>query len=418
MAENRYHLNWILSEIPKLCSQDLIDRETALKLEAHYREKLLELPSRQKIFSFLVCIIGILMISGGIILFFNHNWDMFPKAVRIGISALPLLVGAGISYFTLIREKSQLWHEGSAILTATGTAVLIAMLSQIYHINTGDFAGFMFLVLLLSVPVLYIFNSIGLVTLYVFFSFSVNYWTASSWQNGVVILCILPFFLRHLRKDSPYLVWCRYLMLPAALSAALGCGGYFTAAALILISSYFFIAGMDLLSEKQALFKNPWLFPGLIGEIIFLAVASSIDKPFKAVKTFAPEQLWTFWSFIALGGMILIVLLFQKHLTRERIFPVLPVVITFLPLWIDFSFWRLIYNICFGLGGILYLHSGFTRRSILLFNGGALMIVVLMTCRFFDADIGLLYRAFGFILLGLGFIAANIFYNRRQEVEK
>ena len=63
MTEKRNRLNWILTEIPKLCEQGIIDGESALKLENHYREKLKNLPSAQKIFSFLVCVIGILMIA-------------------------------------------------------------------------------------------------------------------------------------------------------------------------------------------------------------------------------------------------------------------------------------------------------------------------------------------------------------------
>ena len=40
--------------------------------------------------------------------------------------------------------------------------------------------------------------------------------------------------------------------------------------------------------------------------------------------------------------------------------------------------------------------------------------MILAACRFFDQDIGVLYRSAGFVLLGLGFITANAIYLKRR----
>ena len=416
MADKKSHLNWILEELPRLNEAGLLDDETAQKLAAHYGNKLQSFPSRQKIFSLLLGLLGILMISGGIILFFNHNWDMFPKVLRILISALPLGIGAVVSYWTLCREKGQLWREASAVLTAAGTVVLIAMLSQIYHIN-GELADFVFLVLLLSVPLLYIFNSIGLLTLYVFFSFFINQWTAPCWQNFLLYAVLLPFFFRHLREASSWTVWCRYLVLPGALSLVLGCGAYSLAAMFILASSLLLAAGMDELFARQDFWRTPWFVPAFICQTILLAIGSSADdfsRPFLKVPV---TDLWIFWLVSALGAGLLIRILLKRPLTAGRLLPAVLTGAAFILPFVE-PFWgRLFYNVYLGLAGIFYLREGLLRRSILLFNGGAVMIVVLVMCRFFDADIGLLYRACGLILLGSGFIAANIFYIRRHREE-
>ena len=414
--EKRSNINWILSELPELCEKGILPAETAEVMGNYYREKLSVIPSPQKIFSLVIGIIGIVMVAGGIILFFNHNWDMFPKFLRIGISAIPLALGAGVSYFTICREKGQIFKECSAVLTSVGAAVLIGMLSQIYQLN-GELHEFMFFVLLLAVPVLYIFNSIGLATLYVFFSFFVNHWNAPCWWNGILTLAFLPFLFFHLREKSSFCVWSRYLALALGVSLGFGCGKYAPLLAVITLSGLFLIAGFDLYRQKTAFFKNPWLIPAFVIQIIFLAVGSSTKDVFRLSRFCSAEEILSFAiCFSAVGVGILIVLL-RRHFRIERLLPVILILLTLIPFFTKKPVMCMIYNVYFGVAGVIYLYRGFVKRSLLLFNGGALMITVLLACRFFDSDIGLLYRSLGFILLGIGFIAANVIYNRRNREE-
>ena len=416
IMEKRSNINWILSELPELCEKGILPAETAEVMGNYYREKLSVIPSPQKIFSLVIGIIGIVMVAGGIILFFNYNWDMFPKFLRIGISAIPLALGVGVSYFTICREKGQIFKECSAVLTSVGTAVLIAMLSQIYQLN-GELHEFMFLVLLLAVPVLYIFNSIGLATLYVFFSFFVNHWNAPCWWKGILVLAFLPFLFFHLREKSSFCVWSRYLALALGVSLGFGCGKYAPLLAVITLSGLFLIAGFDLYRQKTAFFKNPWLIPAFVIQIIFLAVGSSTKDVFRLSRFCSSEDIWSFGiCFSAVGIGVLIVLL-RKRLIIERLLPVILILLTLIPFFTKEPVMCMIYNVYFGVAGVIYLYRGFVKRSLLIFNGGALMVSVLLACRFFDSDIGLLYRSLGFILLGIGFIAANVIYNRRNREE-
>ena len=76
---------------------------------------------------------------------------------------------------------------------------------------------------------------------------------------------------------------------------------------------------------------------------------------------------------------------------------------------------RIIYNVFMGFSGIVFMRNGFIDKSFGKFNIGALMIGVLVACRFFDTDIGLLYRSLGFILLGSGFVVANVIFARKTK---
>ena len=187
MSEKRSNFEWILAELPRLYADGMIPEDVKSTLENHYRSKLESFSSPQKIFTLIISATGAVLVTAGLILFLNHNWDMFPKTVRILLAFVPIILAAVISYFTLAKEKSQLFRESSDILTAGGTAAVIAMLSQIYHIN-GELRDYFFLVLLLSAPLLYIFNSAGVALLYVFFSFFLIDFRSCSWQLLILLL--------------------------------------------------------------------------------------------------------------------------------------------------------------------------------------------------------------------------------------
>ena len=172
MSEQK-HFRWLLDELPRLREQQIITAETENALRLHYSARIA--PGRNY-FLLALGILGTVLIAAGIILIFNYNWDMLSKAQRIAVSFLPLLLGFAVSLFTLIRGRSQLWREASAILTAAGGAVAVALLSQIYQIH-GQFFDYIALVLACALPLIYIFDSKGLAILYQAFLFGLAHTT-------------------------------------------------------------------------------------------------------------------------------------------------------------------------------------------------------------------------------------------------
>jgi len=415
MAEKREFLTWILDELPKLRASGLLPEETEKLLADHYRAELDTLPAPRKLFAALLACIGIVMTAAGIVLFLNYNWDMFPKALRIGISAFPLLIGAVLGYVTIARAKSQLWREASAVFTATGAAVLIAMLSQIYHIN-GELHDYMFLVLLLAVPPLYLFDSCVLSALYVFFSFFLVTGDAEPWRSGVTALCFLPLLLAHLRENAKCAVFYRYLAGFTALFALMGCCGarYYTVLPGMALCGLFIVSGTDLVGRGAGLLKAPWLLPAFALQTILLAGGSSDDGVFEMPSRPGMHELWVYWVFTAAVLLLFFLVFMRRRLSEERALNVLFVLLTLIPFATDMPVMRIVCNVALGLGGIICLRGGFVRRSILLFNGGAVMVATLTACRFFDAKIGVLYRSAGLILLGIGFIIANVVFMKKS----
>lgn len=428
MADRKKYINWILEEIPDLTEKGIITKDNAAALNAYYNSNLAALPPPKNIYSLVIGIIGIVMAVAGIILFLNYNWDMFPKVVRIGLAAFPLLIGAAISYYTFFRNKGQSWREASAILTSAGAGTLIAVLSQIYHTG-GELHEFMFLLSLLSLPLIYIFNSIGLATLYLFFSFFVLGWNVVPWWNALLIALVLPYLFFHLRKNSKFCIWCRCLAIVPGISLFIGPSskGYesFTA---ILLCSIFLVGGADLLRSNNTSFgKNPWLIPAFILQTILLAIGSSTSNFFRCDLSEKTEA--TLWTFVIVSVLLFLgymVLFFRKHINFEKIAALLLIILTAIPMiyvnnkqLVSGNEMRIFYSIYMGIYGIALIYYGIKQSSLLIFNGGAVTIVLLTACRFFDSDIGLLTRSIALMVLGIGFLLSNwIFVKFNREAGK
>jgi len=428
MAEKAGMIRWFLEELPKLRESGIIDSGTEEKLQNHYRERLEKAPSPQKYFLLALSIVGSVLIAGGIILLFNYNWDMFTKTTRIAIAFLPVALGAALSVFTLTTNRSQAWREGSAVLTSAGTAVAIALLSQIYHTG-GTLNEFMTLVLLLALPLVYIFNSVALATLYCVGLFM----TPGGWSGHTplpMLACllagILPFAGWHLvREASPYRIWMRYLAMGFALFAFIVFGEKYSIGLMLYTAgAVFMLASMGPRDKGDGMLRNPWLPASFLFLLILLSIGTCSGGRVFQIHTYSktPEGILYFW--LAEGAFLLLfVLLFLRDYLRKQVdfhrFMMMTLVAVallgtlFEAYKADSVYMRLVMIVYMGVLGVTLLMRGCRETSMLAFNGGLLMCAILIGLRFFDADIGLLARAIGFIVLGLGFIGANIFFSRR-----
>ena len=412
MAENdNHHIRWFSGEIPKLRAAGLLDDETAERLDRYYGEQLKK-RSPRRFFLFPLAVLGILMIVAGIILAINHNWDDFTNPMRLAIGAVPLAVGFALSMITVFGDRRGIWREASAIVSAGGIATFCAVVSQVYHM-AGELSGFMTLVLALSLPFVYIFNSTGLAVCYVLTLPMMNSWgdEKQALLFCIWMLAVTPFLLRHSRSASPDRALCRYLEIYAAVSAAIVCGGYFPALAATVVAVTFLYGGWHWREKHETLLRNPWL-AGFLGVLAVLAIGSSTEGFF---RIYSGNPKLPFWIFT---GAVLAVNLFvypRRHLDEKRLLTGLLVLLPFLCFIPGVQPWvmRLVFNIFMGAYGLVLLIDGYKRGKLLVFNGGMAMIALLAVCRFCDSDLGLLARSAGLIAIGLGFVIANIVFNRK-----
>ncbi len=103
--------------------------------------------------------LGASLVGVGIALLIAHNWDELSRPIRSTIAFLPLLASHALVVFVLARRaESQPWRETAAIFNVAAVSVAIALIGQTYQIQ-GDFAGFILVWMLVSIPVVYLLRT-------------------------------------------------------------------------------------------------------------------------------------------------------------------------------------------------------------------------------------------------------------------
>ncbi|MBQ9337653.1 MAG: DUF2157 domain-containing protein [Lentisphaeria bacterium] len=432
MSEKK-HIRWLLDELPRLREREIIPAETETALRTHYSARLSE-PGRNY-FLLALGILGLALIAGGIILIFNYNWDMLSEAEQTAVSFLPLLLGLAVSFYTLLRGKSQLWREASAILTSAGGAVAVALLSQIYQLN-GSLSDYMTLVLLTSLPLIFIFDSIGLAALYCFGMFALLFDFNTAEPNSVCRLIpagILVWLVLHQRKGSPYRIAARYLMLPAMLFTAIRWAGFCPGLMLFTMAGFFLLLACELADEDGSFWKNPWFPVSFLLLTVMLTIGAESERLFRIYETVRRGGGWAeiagFW--IAEGIMLAgAVVLTVRNLTQKKK-DVIRVMIPILLLLLLAGFAaeaagarevrlavRVAINCYMGAFGIALLCEGARSGSLLVFNEGMLVCAALFALRFLSSDLGLVVRGIGMIAAGLIIIGANVYLSRKIRLGK
>ena len=426
MSEKK-HVQWLLNELPGLRERELISAETESALRSYYGPRL---EGGRNYFLLALGILGLALIAGGIILIFNYNWDMLSRAEQIEVSFLPLALGAAVSLFTLIRGKPQLWREASAILTAVGGAVAVALLSQIFQLN-GSLPDYMTLVLLTSLPLIFIFDSIGLAALYCFGMFGLlEDFGAPDLIRWLVLAGILVYLVLHQRKSSPYRIAARYLMLPAMLFTAIRWSAFCPGLMLFTMAGFFLLLACELADEDGSFWKNPWFPASFLLLTVMLAIGAESERLFHIFKAVRRGGEWVgiagFW--IAEGIMLAgaAVLTIRNLMRKQK--DVIRVMIPILLLLVLAGFVpeaagarevriavRIAMNCYMGAFGIALLCAGARSGSLLVFNEGMLVCAVLFALRFLSSDLGLVVRGIGMIAAGLVIIGANVYLSRKNR---
>ena len=413
MGNNKEGLRWLISELPELKQQGVIDENTADSLAKYCHDELaLKAPPRKFIYTLFY--IGAGMIAAGIVLFFNYNWDGFSKCQRLGIGAIPMAVALISALWTILGQKGQLWREFSAVLTSVAAGTLIAVVNQIYHTG-GELWEFMTLALAISLPFVYIFNSIALATICTLGLFLLL-GGAPPLYSFFAVLAIQPMLHIHLSHKCPDRVWARYLMLFSALFGLISCGGDgYIPLSFFALAGTMLYAGWALSERHESYLRNPWLGASFIFTLVCLAVASSNAEFFEPSEFAHPYGVWAYWLFT---GVVLAtnVRWFPKsHLDAKRLCTGLLVLLPLLHYChVDNELMKLIFNVYMGVYGAVLMMDGFKRGRLMTYNGGLAMVLLLIVCRFFDAELGLMTRSIAFVAIGVVLITANFVFFRKR----
>lgn len=421
-------VRWLLKELPGLERAGIIDAASKERLEQFYRKELDSASETQNYFLWGMLAVGTLMVSGGIILLTAHNWDMLPKVWKIAISFAPFAISSGFGIFTLVKGSKQEFREVSALLISGSIAGLIALVSQIYHTG-GSMFDFLTLALGLSLPLLYVFNSVLLGTVFPFFLLFYSAVLSSGnpvWFPFVYTLLWLPFAVRHLWElDSPKATAMRYAVLAGAAalivqySSSPGSVSDLLLPLFCMAAVCFMNAGLDLHDGRKGRFGNPWLVLAYGFISVLLVVWSCAGGIFKYpdIET-AGVFFQIVWGVFVAGALFSLLIRFSFEKLFISLFALFPFAGPVISPGKSDVLPASIYLGCFG--GILIL-CGFRRGDLLRLNLGLLQLIALIACRFFNENYSILVRSAVFIGLGVIFLLANVIlgcYFRSHKLQK
>jgi hypothetical protein len=441
-AADRSGIRWLLAELPELVASGVLSADAADALKKHYADAAPETPRR--VGFILSAILGSLLVGGGVILLVAHNWDFLSRPVRCAIAFTPLVLTQALSIFVLLRRNgSSPWRESAAILNVAAIGTAIALVSQTYQIQ-GEFARFIFVWMLLGIPIVYLLRTSAGLSVY-FIGAAV--WLTSSriadfsgpkpaalWFWPLLFLGV-PAFVAMVRRDrNGYGALFATIALGIAASFGLaeidGMGAQsFWRCSFAGFWSLIYLIGVSSFKDWRPTWPHPFVGIGWIGTLsltIFLSFRDSwrthqwqnavfgIARHYPDAAAIAVQIAWVmaallfgvyvFWREgrarlnLAPAAFAPIVLI-AWGIAKRTGNPLIP---------------SLLLNL-FGLGlGILTLLRGVRAGRIFEANFGMLVVAALALARFFDSDFEFVVRGIAFIAVGLGFLVTNLVVFKRR----
>lgn len=424
---NKKAVEWLYSELPELVEKGIIPPESGERLKQHYGPVQTNLGTRT--FLLVFGVIGALLIGLGIILILAHNWEQLNKINRLMIS-VGLLIVAQIAAGSVLWFKSDsvVWREATATLLMLMTGAAMALVGQTYHL-VEDMDAFLLAWMLLSLPLLYLMNAASVGVLY---SIGVTVWAVSGYYDvskqliWVLLGLVLPYY-RGLLKNSRQanttviLSWvltiCFYFCFGAAFA------NYLERLGMLIYSMLFtltYLAGVLWFTERAEDWRMPFITVGLAGSVGLTFILTFNDVWRHLIIGSASVPMTSY----VLAAVLLIMVIGGNVITPKtncrgiRQFALIPCIIGVAYVVQHFDSSGIgapvIMNAYMLVLSISVIALGVREHRLGIVNLGMFMIAALIIARFFDIDISFVVRGVLFVLVGVGFLVANVVLVRRK----
>jgi uncharacterized membrane protein len=423
----------LIKNIRELLEAEVIDQQTAERIETYFRNKKAESGNRLFI---VFGVLGALLTGLGIILIIAHNWDELSRTVKAMFAFLPLLIGQGVCLYVLLaKPNATAWKESGTTFLFLSVGACISLVSQIYHIP-GDLRTFLFTWMLLCLPLIYLMQSSLASLLYIigitWYASLMGYFTFQSatapYLYWLMILGVLPFYyLLYRRSPNSNFIVFHHWLIPISLTIALGTIGKSDDEILFvgymsLFGFFYLLGSLDYFADKPAI-VNGYKVLGALGTLSIL-MSLSFDwfwqeqraRHYDLAETIiAPEFLAAALLSILAGGLLF-------HIIRVRalgnIPPIAPVFLFFIIVFVIGLYSSasvVLINLCVFIIGLLIIRDGAGKDHLGILNFGLLVITVLIICRFFDTDLTFVVRGVLFVTVGIGFFLTNNWMLKKRK---
>ena len=412
------HVKWIKSELDKWVRDEIITPEQQALIIGRYEA---EASNQLSPVLVLFSVIGALLVGAGIILIFATNWWRMPLPVKLAVAFLPLLLAQGLCVFTALKRwRSAAFREGSTTFLVVAFFATVALVGQVFHI-ASDLREFIFLCGVFALPMAYLFRSKAALSVYVACAVFASQVWVPFWAQALLLgIAALPLFYMEIQAND-HRGTLGYLML---LLSALVCTAVIPAVHAIDDNSAINIAlsaALALLLADEAFKKlkaGSFSMPTqLLGSLCIAATIVFAGADFEYTSYYGPSLLAVVplcalyaWSrlmsapgfpapypFPASDFYVASDLLAVSALLLAIAAPLAGIMANALSLAL----------------GIGFIVLGGKQRRVSFVNIGMAFLVLLIAFRFFDSSLSMLLRGIVFILLGVGFLSANVAISRK-----
>lgn len=420
----------IISALPELIEKEIITEEIAQKIAEYYGTS--EDTNSNRLFV-LFGILGATLVGLGLILIMAHNWDNFPKIVKLILAFFPMLIGQAILGFSIFKEKSIAWKESATVFLFFSVGLCIALVSQIYHVS-GDMESYLLAWIILCLPLLYVTKSTSAIILHLIFityyafeaGFGYRYEPNTTIPQVYFLLLLFPLgrYIQLIKSNQKthvisILHWLFPISLlfglPVCIDDSEGIGYLMY----ILVFGVFYNIGQLPYFQNKSLPQNGYRFLGSVGTVILLLTLSFRavwEYQIKSIRFDSQELICALILFV-IASVLLYFDFKRKALQKIKFFQVIFLLFTlifFIGL-VDYITATVLINILLLTLGIMAIKEGADTFDFLKLNYGMLIITVLIACRFFDTDMSFALRGLIFILIGAGFFTANYLMLKKQK---
>lgn len=419
MHENK-HIQWLLEQLPVLVQENILSPETADAVAARYRP-LLSNRSQQNRISLALAVIGTVLIGGGIILLFAHNWSVFGRPLRTVLSFLPLIAAQGLTLHMWRHKRSSTpWRESTTLVQALMLASSMALIGQTYNLPS-DAPSFTMTWLMLTLPMAFIIRSVSLHILLHAGLLTWFFQAPDSITRNLIFLVLAavmtPFVIplksiplpaaghRMIRWSSAIVLLC---IIPNLLISDVG--STILICFSLMLSSYCLIEAGPAFRER-GLRDKPFATLGSAGIFIVMLLCTIPDIWTEFVLSREiTNNIVVLFSLLAVNIGLLAINRKQRSapvwiagLTGPLTF------IAALPAGNGFFQFVFYWGFCAWLTalGIACLTAGFKEKRLSRVNLGMAILLIHIVIQFMRADIGYLVRSLVFIGMGILFLVVN-----------
>jgi len=424
------NIKWLKEELAAWQTDGLVTAETAAKIAARYSADNEQTRSRSLLL-IVFGIIGALFIGGGVILLIGHNWSELGRPVRAVLALVPMLAGHYVCWQALSKARGTGWREGGATFLALAVGAAIALVGQTYNLG-GTVSAFLLAWMVLLLPVIFIMDSRAVLALYVIgvTGWGVNvrvaeqnpYW---AWLLLVpVALQLWRLWPERQRGGHPFVYAVFGICLPICIVISLQERFLeHTAVYIIAILGAIYVLIDRAEDEVISFWRQPINRLGTL-TLVMMALAMTLPHVWhevghSSVLSFSGAADWPLDASIFITLIIILAVLLARSFRigawLEVYYAAFAILLVVLGLLDEDGIGALLFHgYFFGLGLFIIL-TGWRRLQVGRVNAGMLVMAIWIGSIFFNTHMEFMLRGILFILLGCGFLTANVLLAKRRK---